>query len=179
MGLPMKSILFRIVIFFVVAGITDFAIQPVGAQEHSGQPLFSLSVQGEPLGNALMIVTNQTGVQFSLNEEWETHPVSVDFSNLPLDKGLNRLLKSLNYTIVWESESSATIMVYGEAEPEKNDGISFGAPPHPEPPPVEPPEMEPDQEREEDLEPAEGDDSETAPEASGNEGRPGEEQTSK
>jgi hypothetical protein len=148
----MKTFFFVISCCLFLFGYADVVLQPAGAQEYSGAPTVSLTVQEEPLGNILMIITNQTGVDFKLNDEWGNHLVSAEFENLSLEKGLNRLLKSLNHTIVWESEKSATIMVYGKAEPGKRGGVSFAPPPRPEEPPVE---VEPEMVPEPELEPAE------------------------
>jgi hypothetical protein len=109
------------------------AIQPAAAQNVTGDPLISLTVHNEPLGEVLADITRATGYRFNLNREWQDYPVSATIDNLTLEQGLKRLLRSLNHTIIWEADKRVTIMVFGKVDPlRKNSGISFAAPPRSE-----------------------------------------------
>ena len=48
---------------------------------------------------------------------------------LPLERGLKRILKSLNHTILWGEDNVVNIEVYGKATQSNSGGISFAAPP--------------------------------------------------
>ncbi|GAB6909316.1 hypothetical protein DESC_970037 [Desulfosarcina cetonica] len=126
-------------VFLVIVGIAGFSAM-AQKQEAAKEPLITLSVKDEPLGDVLDTITAETGYQFKLNEQWQDWPVSATIGSLPLEKGLKRLLRSLNYTIVWESERTLSIMVYGKAEP----GGSGPAVPFRAPPPVEQEMAEPE-----------------------------------
>jgi hypothetical protein len=118
----------------------------------TADPLISLTVHNEPLGDVLASLTRDTGYRFNLNRKWRTHPVSATIGNLTLEQGLKRLLRSLNHTIIWEADKTVTIMVIGKADPSRSGpAISFKAPPRSEPEETEssietdePPADEPD-----------------------------------
>jgi hypothetical protein len=96
----------------------------------AADPLITLTAQNEPLGNVLETITRDTGYRFNLNRKWKDHPVSANIGNLPLEQGLKRLLRSLNHSIVWESDKVVTIMVFGKADPSRpGSDISFASPP--------------------------------------------------
>jgi hypothetical protein len=85
-------------------------------------------------------ITAETGYEFNINEQWESHPVSATIDNLPLEQGLKRLLLNLNHTIIWESDQIITIMVYGNTDSTNHhSGTSHAAAPRsiPAVPPAE------------------------------------------
>jgi hypothetical protein len=103
---------------------------PSLAADASDEPLFSLTADAEPLGDLLHEIARQTGYQFTLDGQWQDHPVSAAITNLPLEQGLKRLLRSLNHTIIWDSDRHITIMVFGKADPVRpSTAVSYGAPP--------------------------------------------------
>jgi hypothetical protein len=78
----------------------------------------------------LATLTRDTGYRFTLNRQWKDHPVSATITDLPLEKGLKRILRSLNHSIVWESDKIVTITVFGKADSSRTDSaISFASPP--------------------------------------------------
>jgi hypothetical protein len=100
------------------------------AQDATADPLISLTAQNEPLGDVLETITRDTGYRFNLNGQWKDHPVSATITDLPLEKGLKRILRSLNHSIVWESDKIVTITVFGKADSSSSDSaISFASPP--------------------------------------------------
>ncbi len=104
------------------------------AQEKEADPVISLTVKDEPLADVLDTISEETGYQFHLSPAWQSHPVSATIINLPLEKGLKRLLKSLNHTIIWESDHTIVIKVFGKSEKgSSTNAISFSQPPQPEP----------------------------------------------
>ena len=131
------------------------------------QPI-TISVQNEPLGQVLEKIGEGTGFVFSIDVQWETHPVSVSLHQTPLHKGLKRILADLNNVIIYESNNKVKIIILGKIESGKRAPASGAAPiyqptpayqqpgprPEPEPEPEapdEPPEPEPntDQQTEE------------------------------
>ena len=127
-GAIMKPIFRLIVCFFWFVG--GAAIHPADAQDATADPLISLTAQNKPLGDVLDTITRDTGYRFNLNGKWKAHPVSATINGLPLEKGLKRLLRSLNHSIVWESDKIVTITVFGKADPGDSGGaISFSSPP--------------------------------------------------
>ena len=124
----MKPIFCLLFCFFCSVG--GIAIHPAKAQDATADPQISLTAQNEPLGNVLETITRDTGYRFNLNGKWNEHPVSATINGLPLEKGLKRLLRSLNHSIVWESDKIVTITVFGKADPGNTDSaISFPSPP--------------------------------------------------
>jgi len=100
------------------------------AQDASTDPRISLTAKNEPLGDVLETISRDTGYRFNLDRKWQDHPISAAIDNLPLEQGIKRLLRSLNYSIVWESDRTVTIMVFGKADPSSSDNtISFSSPP--------------------------------------------------
>jgi hypothetical protein len=122
---PICSLLFCFICF---AG--SVVIHPAVAQDATEDPSISLTAKNQPLGDVLESITQETGYQFNLNPQWEDYPVSATITNLPLDKGLKRLLRSLNHSIVWESDKIVTITVFGKVDSRSADSaISFASPP--------------------------------------------------
>lgn len=132
---PIVNLIFCLI---ALLGTGSQAIHPAMALEATPDPVINLTVKDKPLGEALDAISQATGYRFNLNPQWQGHPVSVAITDLPLEKGLKRLLRSLNHTIIWESDKTVTIVVYGKTEPGRPGAVSFSAPPHSEPQEVEP-----------------------------------------
>jgi hypothetical protein len=125
------------------------AVEAAAAQPASREPIVSLTVNNVPLGEALAALSRDTGYRFHLNSQWQAHPVSVDVSNIPLEQALKRLLRNLNHSIVWETEDTIRILVYGASEGAGSPhAVSFAAPPQEE----VPEEIEPFDAAEEEVE---------------------------
>jgi hypothetical protein len=106
------------------------AVHPVSATDRVADPVIKLTVNNQPLGEVLGAITAETGYEFNINEQWESHPVSATIDNLPLEQGLNRLLRNLNHTIIWDSDQIVTIMVYGKTDSTSHHSrISQASPP--------------------------------------------------
>ena len=104
--------------------------RPIAAQDSTPGPRINLSATNQPLAEILDQMTAETGYQFNLSPKWGNHRVSATLYEIPLERGLKRLLRSLNHSIIWESDRIVTILVYGRAEPERDGGaISFAPPP--------------------------------------------------
>lgn len=125
----MNSIVRLIICLCALFGLGNIIIQPALAQQPLPDPVVSLSVKDEALVDALKTIALQTGYQFDLTPKWEKHPVSASIDQQPLQHVLKRLLRRLNYTILWEADKMVVIKVYGEADPRQSAGISFASPP--------------------------------------------------
>ncbi len=125
----MNTITYSIIGLVLFFGLGNSTIAPAFAQDSPPDPVISLSVKNEPLIEALNAITDQSGYQFELSEEWRNHPVSASINSLPLEQGLKRLLRSLNHTILWEEDNVVNIRVYGQAALKPSGGISFASPP--------------------------------------------------
>jgi hypothetical protein len=87
-----------------------------GEKAAPSDPLISVDAQNEPLGEVLEALTRETSYQFTIEEQWQDHPITTVFRNLPLGDGLKRILANLNHVIVYESEKKIKIAIFGEAE---------------------------------------------------------------
>jgi hypothetical protein len=130
----MKTAVHVILGLVVAAGLLVVERHPVVAQAPDEAPLVSLVVRDQALGNVLDYLSRVTGFRFNLDQQWQDVPVSANFNDLPLEQGLNRILRRLNHSLIWESEKVVTIMVFGRVEPAgAGDEISHAAPPNPVP----------------------------------------------
>jgi hypothetical protein len=156
----MKIIVFLVSCLPVFLGLT---ISPALGQEASANPTINLTVKNAPLGDVLETITRDTGYRFELPTQWEGYEVSATIRTLPLEQGLKRLLRSLNYTLIWESGRMVTIRIYGKAEPGSSGAVnSFSAPPPPYPEDTGP-TVEPENPPADDLEPQDSNDEATEP----------------
>ena len=74
---------------------------------------FSLNVEEEALRAVLQKISTSTGYTITISEELADVPVTVRIKDVSLDKGLRRLLKGFNYTLVTlEEEKKIIITVY-------------------------------------------------------------------
>ncbi|WP_155317499.1 hypothetical protein [Desulfosarcina alkanivorans] len=150
----MKTIIPFILWLLLFIG-NDIAVNPVSATDSVAYPVIKLTVNNQPLGEVLAAITTETGYEFNINEQWESHPVSATLDNLSLEQGLKRLLRNLNHTIIWDSDQIISIMVYGKTEATSHhSGISHAALP-PGIPSVPPSEAEDLGELQDDLSPEE------------------------
>ena len=125
---------------FLIICLIGLLAAPAMATDAHNEPVFSLTANADPLGDLLQDITRQTGYQFTLNSQWADHPVSAAITNVPLEQGLKRLLRSLNHTIIWESDRRIIITVVDKVDPVRPDTtVSYGAPPREAEPDIEPP----------------------------------------
>jgi len=94
--------------------------QAIGA-ESQDEPHISLKVKNQPLGDVLKQITLDTGFKFKLNDKWSIYPVNASIENMPLHRGLKLILQGLNHAIIYESDESIKIVVYGKVDSRKTD----------------------------------------------------------
>jgi hypothetical protein len=103
----------------------------------------TLNVSSVPLSAALNEISTRTGYRILVDRQWADTPVSAAFYNLSLEKGLKRLLKDFDHAIVFESDRTIRIIIYGQTGSSAGSfaGTPFIAAPHEQ---IEPePEFEP------------------------------------
>lgn len=121
----------------------------------AAEPYISLNVKNKPLGEVLKKISADTGYTFKLNDQWRGHMVYVSLENMPLHQVLKRILGRLNHTIIYESDKSINIVIYGEADSRKHNQFPVQSFPsqiqqyqqEPEPSPEPSPENANDRER--------------------------------
>jgi len=96
-------------------------IQQAIGSELQNEPHISLEVENQRLGDVLKIISLDTGFKFKLNDQWSTYPVNASVENMPLNRGLNLILQGLNHAIIYESDKSIKIMIYGKVDSRKTD----------------------------------------------------------
>ncbi len=115
------------------------------ADRFPGDDPISLNVKNEPLGDVLDKITEATGYEFSISESWADLPVTASFKDLPLHKGLKRILANTNNAIIYGAKGKIKIVIYDKAStagrsPTSPMGSSYPPQPHvgsrsyPEPP---------------------------------------------
>lgn len=135
----MKTIFYLVVGMGIVAVLGLSGGQSFAAQETTQDPLINITAANQPLGQVLDQITGETGYQFDIDPKWENHRVSATLNDISLERGLKRLLRSLNHSIIWESDNTITIVVYGKSEPGRDQGaVSYASPPQEVPEEPEP-----------------------------------------
>lgn len=89
--------------------------QAIGA-ESQDEPHISLKVKNQPLSDVLRKITQETGFKFELHNKWREYPVNASIEDMPLHRGLKLILQGLNHAIIYESNKSIKIMVYGKVD---------------------------------------------------------------
>lgn len=79
------------------------------------KPLISIKAENAIFKNVLEKIAKDTGYEFLIAEELANMPITVEFMNESLDGAITRLLRGLNYTIIWnEIEKTISISIYGK-----------------------------------------------------------------
>ncbi len=108
-----------LVMLFLMSSVASFA----GNKTNTGDKLISLTAKDEPLGDVLNKISMATGYEIDLDHEWQNYLVSVNLEEVPLDKGLKRILKDLNNVIVYVSSKKIEIIIYDKISPEKGSAM--------------------------------------------------------
>ena len=96
-------------------------IQQAIGSESLDEPHISLKVNNQRLGDVLEEITLDTGFEFKLNDQWSAYPVNASIENMPLNRGLKLILQGLNHAIIYESDKSIKIMVFGKVDSRKTN----------------------------------------------------------
>jgi hypothetical protein len=101
----------RIPICFLAILLAHQMLTPNSLIGAESPKLISLKAENDTLKGVLTKISNDTGYRILLNKEWETTPITIEFSNVTLRDALGRFLKGLNYAITWD-ESKKTISLF-------------------------------------------------------------------
>ena len=85
----------------------------VGA-ESSPDRSISVDITNRPLSEVLDRLSQITGYRFLYDREWADENISVKIVNQDLDKSLRMVLGHYNYGILYGTDESVRIMIYGE-----------------------------------------------------------------
>ncbi|CAB1084101.1 hypothetical protein D1AOALGA4SA_11634 [Olavius algarvensis Delta 1 endosymbiont] len=108
-------------LLFWTAGIIGF-ITPINAFSDNSvaDEIISLNVTDQPLGEVLEDISIAANCQFSINESWEDHPVTVSFESEPLYRGLKLILRDINNAIIYGENRIVRIIIYDEGSPSES-----------------------------------------------------------
>ncbi|HSE40014.1 MAG TPA: hypothetical protein VLH08_04550 [Acidobacteriota bacterium] len=142
--------LFALISFPVFAEVSELIIQ-------DGK--ISASFTSQPLGQTVRMISKQTGIQISIDDEVAGESVSASFKDLPLAIGIKKLLEGtgINYAVIAEGDGMPSAILISASEkpgtpPKKLDtrptstpanypNRSVVTPVNPTPPPV--PQVQP------------------------------------
>jgi len=109
--------------------------------------LLTVKVRNIPLKRVLEKIAGQTGIKLVFNGQTDA-VISADITDIPLEKGLRRLIRDMNYAFIYGSEETKRgrseireIIIYPEAEESPLKAIR--------PPPMSTPERRPPEKPEE------------------------------
>lgn len=117
----MKTFLCLILCLFILLSPYGGLITSGKAQNSSQDSEINPAAEGKTLGNVLETISQDTGYKFNIKDKWKDYPV-VNSSNdeMPLERRLKRLLRSLNHSIIWDSDRTITIQIFGEVDLQKS-----------------------------------------------------------
>ena len=99
----------------ILGGLFLGAVYSPAADRFAGDHPISLNVKNEPLGDVLEKIAEATGYQISVSESWADMPVTATFKDVPLHKGLKRILGKTNNAIIYGASGKIKIVIYDKA----------------------------------------------------------------
>ena len=90
----------------------------------AGGPSFgegvSLQAVKMPLENVLGDLSQKTGIPFVYDKAWADLPITAQFKNMALEPALKRILSNLNHAIIYSTDGTVVIRIYGTIAYEKD-----------------------------------------------------------
>jgi type II secretory pathway component GspD/PulD (secretin) len=87
--------------------------------------LVSLNIRNAPLAEVLDKVSQASGYEFIIDENWYDLPISVTFDAIPLEQALKRILANVNHAIVYNSDRRVLIRIFeNDSSISRNTGTS-------------------------------------------------------
>jgi hypothetical protein len=102
----------------LMLAVAAFCFFTVSGSAH-GEGL-SLQVVKAPLGNVLRDLSQQTGITFVYDKAWADLPITAQFRNIALEPALKRILSNLNHAIIYSTDGTVMIRIYGTVAYEKD-----------------------------------------------------------
>jgi hypothetical protein len=109
------------ILMLAVAAFCFFAVS--GSAHGEG---LSLQVVKVPLGNVLRDLSQKTGITFVYDKAWADLPITAQFKNIALEPALKRILSNLNHAIIYSTDGTVMIRIYGTVAYEKDSSMGSG-----------------------------------------------------
>jgi type II secretory pathway component GspD/PulD (secretin) len=94
-------------VFFVILTSYSFA-----QAKSSFNEMITLDTENQPLAKVLEDVSQVTGYELVIDENWDDLPITVKFEAIPLEQALKRILAKVNYAIIYSSDRKVLIRIY-------------------------------------------------------------------
>jgi len=108
-----------IILFLATLSLFLSMLSSAANETNAGDELISLTVKDEPLGDVLYKVSMATGYDISLDNKWRNYRVTASLEEIPLHKGLKRILRNLNSIIIYVSSKKIKIIIYDKTASEE------------------------------------------------------------
>lgn len=115
-----KISFYTLVILCLLCFCIHYVQQAIGSQSEN-EPYVSLKAKNQPLDRVLNKLAQDTGLNFQINHQWKTYPVNASIEAQPLHQALKQILRGLNHAIIYGSDKSIKIVVYGKMEPQNSN----------------------------------------------------------
>jgi hypothetical protein len=100
---------FWLSIFFIILISYSFV-----QAKSSFNEMITLNIENQPLAEVLDDVSQATGYELIIDENWDDLPITVKFEAIPLDQALKRILAKVNHAIIYSSDRRVLIRIYEE-----------------------------------------------------------------
>jgi hypothetical protein len=106
----------NVICFFIglICCLWLFLPLPGNTTDSVADQIVSINVKAQPLGEVLEHISEETGYQFRIDQSWQDFLITASFKNEPLHRGLKKILRQLNNAIIYGSDGTIKIMIYGE-----------------------------------------------------------------
>ena len=98
--------------FWPMILIIALAFYSIAQGKSDFNELVSLNANNEPLSEVLDNVSQASGYEFIIDENWADLPITVKFDAIPLNQALKRILASVNHAIIYNSDRKVLIRIY-------------------------------------------------------------------
>ncbi len=86
----------------------------------------SLQVVKMPLKSVLNDLSQKSGTKFVYDKAWADLPITAQFKNIALEPALKRILSNLNYAIIYGTDGTVMIRIYGTIAYENDSSMGSG-----------------------------------------------------
>ena len=97
-----------------------------GANDNSEKVLISYTFKDKPIKDVLKKISEATGYNVTVNEEWAELSVTANLKNLSIDESLKEVLRNSNNIVITnEKEKYISIIIYSADQPPKDqEGVN-------------------------------------------------------
>lgn len=109
--------LHSLVALLMIGYCASFLPESFASKKKHDIPIVSVNVRDKDLDEVLEDISNTSGYDIILNSENDNLSVNLKLDNAALDVVIKRLLKDVNYTVVWDDISRRILLsVYGRQD---------------------------------------------------------------